>query len=165
MGMAACFASVDAQTLERLQGDPSSLEDFLFPNDGDGDVPGQVDVDKAWHGLHYLLTGCADGGPEPLAWAVLGGAEIGDDMGYGPARFLLPPQVRAVAEALSVVNESTLRSRYAPQAMEAADIYPSVIWVRDGEESFDYLLENFNILQTFYRDAAASGHGALLWLC
>src|SRR5262249_46865216 len=47
--------------------------------------------------LHYLFTGSADEGDGPLADAILGGVEVGDDRGYGPARFLDPDEVCAVA--------------------------------------------------------------------
>lgn len=47
---------------------------------------------------------------------------------------------RTLADAL--VDASRLRSRDAPEAMEAAGIYPERIRVRDGDEAQDYLLEH-----------------------
>ena len=50
-----------------------------------------LSLEKAWHGVHYLLTGAAEPGPELRSQAVLGGVELGDDpegfSGYGPARY------------------------------------------------------------------------------
>jgi len=71
--------------LDRLRKEPDAIEEFLYPDDGDGEPPNYVDVDKAWHGIHYLLTGQAEGGPRPLSLAVLGGGDFGTEDGYGPA--------------------------------------------------------------------------------
>lgn len=165
MSMVGCFATVRPQKLKELRADPNLLEEYLYPDDGDADEnwPLYCDLDKAWHGIHFLLTGRADGGEEPLSWAVLGGTEFGPDVGYGPARFLTPEQVRIVAAALQALPSSMLANRYKPAQMDAAGIYPE-IWVRDGDEGLSYLLESYKQLQTFYNDAAARGDAALLWM-
>ena len=31
-----------------------------------------IDIDKAWHGIHYLLTGTAWGGDPPASWVIFG---------------------------------------------------------------------------------------------
>lgn len=164
MGMVGCFAAVSPETLNQLRSDPEAIEDYLYPNDGDDEPPYYIDVDKAWHGIHYLLTGQADGGIFPLSLAVVGGEEFGPEVGYGPARFLTPAQVAAVSAALSSLNAEALRERFNPQDMKAKDIYPDGIWVRDGEDAFDYLMEGYQQLVVFYRDAASRGDGALQWL-
>ncbi|RLQ10763.1 DUF1877 family protein [Micromonospora sp. BL1] len=123
--------------------------------------PHELDLDKAWHGLHYLLNGTTyevrgDAGP-----AIIGGDPIGPDLGMGPARLLMPDAVRAVAAGLDAVDDATLRARFDPAAMSEAEIYPH-IW-DDGEDEFDnYLLPHFTALRDFYRDAAASGDAVLL---
>jgi hypothetical protein len=164
MGMVGCFAAASADTLAKLKADPSLVDECIHPNDGEDVPPYYIQVDKAWHGIHYLLTGTADGGEEPFSLAVLGGEGVGDDVGYGPARILTPEQVRQVAQALGQISEQQFRERFAPKAMEAADIYPKIIWVRDGEKALDYLVHGYRQMIVFYRDAAARGDGAILWL-
>ena len=44
-----------------------------------------LSLEKAWHGVHYLLAGTAEPGPELRSQAVLGGVELGDDPGASPA--------------------------------------------------------------------------------
>jgi hypothetical protein len=39
----------------------------------------EVDLDKAWHGLHFLFTDSAWEGDEPGCFLVRGGQEIGDE--------------------------------------------------------------------------------------
>jgi Domain of unknown function (DUF1877) len=163
MGMVGCFAAVDRETFVRLKSDPSLIEVYLYPNDGDDEAPNSIDVDKAWHGIHFMLTGKADGGDEPLALAVLGGEEVGGDVGYGPARFIEPEQVKAVAQALNALSVEAFAARFAPEPMQKAEVYPD-IWVRDGQEALDYVLENYQLLVTLYTDAAQRGDGVIAWL-
>ncbi|MFC0682877.1 YfbM family protein [Lysobacter korlensis] len=162
MGMVGCFAAVDIETMQRLVEDPEQVEEYLYPDDGEGEPPHYADVDKAWHGIHYLLTGKADDAPDPLGSAILGGDELGEDVGYGPARLLNADQVRSIASALP--DEETFKSRFAPREMTKAEVYPVVIWERDGDEALEYLVENYKSLVEFYQGAAARGQGAILWL-
>ena len=164
MGMVACFTSVSEETLARLREDEDLIEEFLYPDDGDSEPDNYIDLDKAWHGLHYLLTGEADGGQLPLGLTVIGGEEFGPDVGYGPARFLSAHQVAQVAKALESITVESLSAKFDPQDMEEKQIYPDVIWVRDGSDALDYLLENYQQLEVFYRDAAARGDAVIQWL-
>lgn len=163
MGMVGCFTAVDKERLQEFVADPARVTAYL--NDEDEAYEERTfDVDKAWHGIHFLLTGQPWGGKEPLGWAVLGGEAIGEDVGYGPARLLMPEQVADVAGALAAIDEAQFRSRFAPEAMGKADIYPD-IWMRDGQEALDYIAHYYVRLVDFYSKAAARGDGMLLWMC
>ena len=164
MGMSGFFAPVSAARLAMLQRDPESIDEFLNPDDGDGEADGSIDVDKAWQGLHYLLTGTADQGEGAKSLAIFGGEEFGPEIGLGPARFLTPAQVREVAAALASFSEAELRKNFNPQDMQAQEVYPDSIWVRDGEDALNYLLENFWPLAQFYAEAAERGDAVLQWL-
>lgn len=165
MGMVACFAAVDPDTLARLRAEDDSIEEYLYPEDGDSEPPNSIDIDKAWHGIHYLLTGQAEGGGGPEALAVFGGEEFGPEVGYGPARFLSPEQVAAVAAALSQITPEALAARYNPKDMSEKNIYLTPMWERDGAEALDYALEYYQQLPVFYRDAASRGDAVIQWLC
>jgi histidyl-tRNA synthetase len=93
--------------------------------------------------------------------AILGGDEIGQDGGYGPARLLNPNTVRAVADALDALDVETLRARFDPAAMAAADIYPD-IWTNGADEFDSYLMPNLTELRRFYHAAAGNGQAVLL---
>jgi Domain of unknown function (DUF1877) len=157
---------LSAPELQAVLDDPTRVGALLFgefDDDEDAEMPEpELDVDKAWHGIHYLLTGTAWEIGEGAGAAILGGDEIGDDNGYGPARLLSPDAVRAVAAGLDAMDIGTLRSRFDPDAMAAADLYPD-IW--SGSEEFDeYLMPHFTELCRFYRAAAANGQAVLLAL-
>ena len=164
MGMVAYLAPLTAGQLDELRGEPDSIQELLFPEENTYAPPkGSIDLDKAWHGIHWLLTGDAWGGEPPLAWTIVGGEDIGDDMGYGPARVVTPEQVRQVAAALANFDDAALARNYDPVAMDAQQIYPT-IWTRDGEEGLAYLQHYFRILARFYADAAKRGDAVLQWI-
>jgi Domain of unknown function (DUF1877) len=124
----------------------------------------RLSLDKAWHGLHYLLCSTADRVQEPPCIAILGGTEIGGDLGYGPARYLEVSQVATVASALSDLTKETLKQRYSPVAMNTAGIYPGHWDNPDNNDNLDWLLDAFDDLLTFYQRVAARGSAVILYL-
>jgi hypothetical protein len=111
-------------------------------------------LDKAWHGVHYLLCGQAQPDSTPLGQAVLGGTEIGDDdFGYGPARCFSVKQVGEIARELGRPGlEDAIKARFDPTKMNRAEIYPHG-W--DTAGAFNWLLEEFHHLRDFYAAAGA----------
>ena len=162
MGIATFFVPVSAATLATLRRDPDNAEAMLYPDD-DADVEGSFDVDKAWHGLHYLLTGTGYEGEAPIRWAILGDQDLGADLGMGGSSFLTPGQVREVAAALADFTEAELRANFDPHEMAAFDIYPGIIWMRDGQEALDFVMAHFAPLVQFYADAAARGDAVVIY--
>jgi Domain of unknown function (DUF1877) len=125
-----------------------------------------LSLEKAWHGVHYLLTGGAEPGSELRSQAVLGGVELGDDpegfSGYGPARYFRATQVRELSEELRrPVVESEALARFDPAKMSQLQIYPG--W-RDGEQDKEWLMDAFRRLRDFYSSAAAQGRAIITCL-
>ena len=117
-----------------------------------------VSIDKAWHGLHYLLCGVPEPAPGPLGQAVFGGAEIGEDQGYGPARYFAVSQVVEIASALrSPSLEHGLRARFDAAAMTELGIYPGV-WETDD---LDWLIDAFHTVRDFYVAASEAGQAVV----
>jgi len=161
MGMATFFTPVGAEMLAQLREDPESVEEFLYPDDGEGEPEGSIDIDKAWDGMHFLLTRIAADGRPALADAVLGGEPIGPELDFGPARVLGPDQVKQIAQELSTVTPDMLAAAYDPAAMSAAEVYPD-IWERDGQDALDYVTDFLPDLQAFYAEAAQRGDAVIL---
>ena len=176
MGMVLTARMLTTDEMTQALSSPEALSELLHPDDGSGER--EVDVDKAWHGIHWLLTGSGDDrppaprkkglfrkaepAPEPGAeWLpVLGGDPVGDDEGYGPARLLRPEQVAAVAQALGPITPEVLASRVDLAAMDAEGLYPS-IW--DEDDVYEtYLGPNYAALREFYLEAARDGAAVLL---
>ncbi|MEO3931024.1 YfbM family protein [Micromonosporaceae bacterium B7E4] len=155
---------VSSDELRAVLDDPGSVGALLYGDldDDDAEMPEpELDLGKSWHAVHYLLTGSAWGlGDGAAGAAILGGAAIGEDGGYGPARVLGPDAVRAVATELDGLDVETLRTRYDADAMATAEIYP-IGWANDGAE-FDNLVVRFVELRQFYRTAADNDQAVLL---
>lgn len=143
--------------------EPGTIQEFLNA-EGENRPLAQLDLDKAWHAIHYLLTGSNWGGEYPLGMAVLGGMELGEDIGYGPVRFLTPEEVQAVAVLLDTLSQQTLQERYVPSALEAVGIYPAGIWEEEGQQAFEWLMPWFFQLVAFYKAAGKNGNAMLLFL-
>jgi hypothetical protein len=131
---------------------------------GLGLAPDEVEeasLDKAWHGIHYLLTGSAWEGELPLGFICQGGSAVGDiDLGYGPARAFSATEVKALDAALAEIDAEKLAERFDPDEMEALDIYPS-IWDED-EEALAFCVNEFATLKDFIARTAQRGFGMLL---
>ena len=126
----------------------------LWPPAGPGE---QVDLDKAWHGLHFLLTGTDDGGTEPANYLTEGGEYLGDDDDV-QARLLRPDQVRALAAYLATLDGDELTRRFDPERMMKLRIYPE-IWDRPEETDAPraFLFDAFSELRDFVGRVARDG--------
>ncbi|MFC5004373.1 YfbM family protein [Dactylosporangium cerinum] len=157
-----------AAELREVLDDPDAVEVLLFGDDGDedddevGEMPEpDLDLGKSWHVVQFLFTGTAWGVTEGLGEAILGGADIGEDGGYGPARLLDAATVTRVATALDALDVETLRSRFDPAAMSAAEIYPEG-WDFSPADFEEIVRPLIGDLRAFYRKAAARGQAVLL---
>ena len=119
-----------------------------------------IDIDKAWHGLHFLFTGTADQGEEPACFVVKGGEDLDDE---GARRALRPGQVRQFADFLTGLSAEDLERRFDAKRMTALDIYPG-IWHRASreEDSWPWLLDSFERLRVFVKRAADAGDGLVM---
>jgi hypothetical protein len=125
----------------------------------DGPSEEGLSLEKSWHSLHYLLTGSSEPVDSDLGKAILGGKEIGGDVGYGPARFLDAMEVREVAASLSKLSADQLASCFDLKKMMAAHIYAC----RD-EEELELALHYFAQLKDYYAEAAEQGCPMLLYI-
>lgn len=123
----------------------------------------EMDVDKAWHGLHYLLTGTADEGDAPACYLVHGGEEIrGVEVGFATARVIRPAQVRDFADFLTPITRDALLQGYDARRMRELDIYPG-IW-DDEEGAREYLWDHFQHLRAFVAASAGRGDGLVIYI-
>jgi hypothetical protein len=146
-------------------GGPATLEEIrkimqpIREAGGFGEDPNVLELDKSWHTLHFLLSGSAEPNNSPLGRAILGGKEIGPDLGFGPARLLNGSEVREVASALAAVSPEHLAQRFDLDKMVAAKIYAC----RDRSE-LELAQEYFGQLNRFYAESAARGDSILLYI-
>jgi hypothetical protein len=162
MGVVCCLAPVDEDRINELLADPEAVSEFLEELEEEAKV---IDLDKSWHGIHFLLTGSAEEGEEPLCYLIKGGEEVGDgDVDFGPPRALRPKQIANWANALSSISTDDLRKRFDAKAMMEAEIYPT-IWDRVTEEDDypGYLIENYEWLRSFIEQMKNENKGAIIY--
>ncbi len=122
-------------------------------------------LDKAWGGIHYLLTGSVWEGEEPLSFLLCSGDPIGHvDVGYGPARVIKASETAKICAAINLIDAQKLMSRFNPKEMSKVDVYPN-IWESEKEEAFEYCLESFDSLKDHLNEAVSSDLGILIRMC
>ncbi len=167
MGMNATIRRLSEEDLSRLYDEPELLPDYLGAGrtpDGFGPFV-DLDLEEAWHAIHFLLTGSAWDGKPPLNFVATGGKELGEDHGYGPARSLSATQVRRLAAALDKYPTEALLQRFDPRALTAADVYPG-IWSRpaEDEDTRRYVAAHYDELRKFVMEGAAAGQAWVVWI-
>jgi len=128
----------------------------------------KLSLDKAWHGVHYVLCGHPEPGKTPISQVVLGGTDIGHDeegfSGYGPSRYFTPVEVAGLAESLSRPElEAEAARRFDAAKMEELEIYPG--WsASQAEADRKWIMDSFRNLREFFGDAAAKGRAIVTCL-
>jgi hypothetical protein len=143
------------------------------PGAEDGPLRPNIDLDKAWEPLNFLLTGTAMEGEEPACYLARGGEELvaedqDEELGaYSSIRLLTPAQVAAFDRHLSSLSIDELRRRFDRDRMVEQRIYSRRRRTNapaDDEETLGHLVEAFEALRTFVRETAAAGAGAIAYL-
>jgi hypothetical protein len=147
MGIVCGLVALGKDQIDKVLADPENVYHYLDEFYENEEVEG-VGLDKAWHGIHFLLTGSRWEGEEPLCYLVKGGELVGQE--GDDARVLRPDQIADWANALSTISADDLRKRYDPAAMKKADIY-AMIWDRVDEEpgNLEYMLPYYDDLRSF----------------
>ena len=151
------MAAVDPSEVSALDADRRKLEVLLLESSG----PWNLYLDKAWDGLHWILTGSAKyDSANPLSEMLRGGKSLTTQLPYGKPSLHSPAEVKACAKHLRAETEKSLRARYAPAEMDRSNVYPGD-WAENPDEGFAYLLSAFRELRSF-ADRAAKANKALL---
>jgi hypothetical protein len=151
--LARLFARAISSTAPR---EPAPLPD---PREA-GDECG---VDKAWHAIHYLLTGTGEPTDNLLGLMYSSGTPIkGTDFGLGPPRVFTNTQVASIVSELATLDRAILHSRYKPKEMDDQDVYPH-IWERDGDVGFDYIWQQFESFRALLSEAHRRKQGLFVY--
>lgn len=94
---------------------------------------------------------------------MLGGEEFGEDLGYGPPRWLPPDAVAEAARELAALSPDDFAARLDFAAMAREQIYPQ-IWDRDpaGEDLVGYVVAGYETIRTQFAEAAAANQGFVI---
>jgi len=151
MSMIGNFFQLTPSQLDSFNTNPAEVVSFIYTDEGKNE--NGIDIDKSWHAIHFMLNGKKYEGNLPLFNVVLGGTEIGGDVGLGPARYLNATEVAEVAETLRSLPPDEFETRYDAAALTANDIY-SQIWGEDKDgEDLKYIVSYYVTLRNYYIEA------------
>lgn len=145
------------------------LDRRLAANDdepsGDAGAGEILDLHKSWHALHFLFTGTAWEGRAPADALLNGGREVGEDLGYGPARLLDAKETAAFAVFLRTQTVEGLLGKVDLRRMSDLEIYCFEDDGEDAAEDVEADIETyFPQLKDFVVAAADKGEGLLVWM-
>ena len=152
MGLTLSLYSLDAKTARELGLGPE------YGPSGEDEELLSCEVYKAWHMVHFLLTGTAEATNHPLGLLYDAGFEP-EDFCSEDVWIVSSAQVRAFRDALRAVSDEELRRRFDPEAMAAADVYGAYGLSADD---WDYVSEVIPQLRDFSEACAARGCGAII---
>lgn len=124
-----------------------------------------LDLGKAWHILHYLMTGHVDAAAAP-GNALLSGEPLGEDLGYGPPRLHDPVETRAFRDFLAPLEADRLVARMDFPSLVQLGVYP-LSGVPDAAEAQSWrneIVGSFQRLKSYVEHASEKGGGILTWL-
>ena len=124
-----------------------------------------LDLDKSWEALHFCLTGSRNPTSAPEGLLLMDKRSIGsDEVGYGKPWALDAKEVKLFARTLAPLSQADLRARYDPVRMVREKVYLADAFLRDGDQGFDYIWQNFLQLRDFLNATSEQGQGLVLWL-
>lgn len=130
-----------------------------------GPVVERLDIDRAWHALHFLLTDSADAETHPLSFLAAGGRAISEDLGNGPLRAFSSLEVRSLAKHLAPIHPAQILEKFDPARLEEAQIYGWPSGWRDATLAScgSYLTDAFVRAKAFVLGGAERGRALLVY--
>jgi len=166
MGMIGNVIRVSEEELNTFLNNSEILEKKIFANES-YESEWFLDLDKSWDGINYILTGEIIGGlendPNELQRALFSFQIIDEeqDLGYGPAQYLNPNQVKETYSELEKITADNLKSKINGSEMNAIGIYPE-IWTE--AESREFLIDSFIEFKEFYKKASKNNEAIITYL-
>lgn len=165
MSMVGNFQSFTLDQIKSLIDNNGNIDEEISANYLNEDNPDYLYIDKAWHGIHYILTDSSWEGEKPQSLVILGGDDIGDDLGYGPGKLIMPDEVIEVSKYLNSIDLITFRRKFNPDSFEKAEIYPQGIWYEEKMEAYEYIEEYLKKVIEYYNLAAKLDKAVIKYIC
>lgn len=159
MGISAQYLRVSEEELSLHKAKSIILEDRIEHIDAVDS--NWLDIDKAWDGIIFLLTGNGSEKAHGDLLRIIVSTRYVDeslDFGYGPAHYVDAEEVKELYQKIAHFDRNTLLQRYDPSKMKELNIYPD-IW--DETEAFNYLFHFICEIQAFFRKAASNNEAII----
>lgn len=162
MGMIGCYIRISEENVLKLQQAEDNLQGLVF---GDMDENNTISIDKAWHAIHFTLTGCPFGGEDDNIFSklVMSGNVFMEIDGEPPAMLITANDVKKLSEAMDSLEEQQFREKFNISEMLENNIYP-VMDDENEEEFFDYVWANLIELKKFIEEAANERQAVIFYI-
>lgn len=168
MGMVLVIKQVSDSEIIAMAANVEAIRAVLYDNERKN-----IDLDKSWWAIHFLLTGDPTGGEKPYCYLMEGGPSLYteerncfdwfDELGTMP-RVLGSGDVTEFSRALELITESDFRNRFNADDLAKHEVYPN-IWDRNDPQDLEYLVCHFNSLKAILKEFTENGSGAFLFIC
>ena len=120
------------------------------------DNPNAYELEEAFAGVHFLLTGSHSGGDGPPSFVANAayGESVPYDLGFGPGRVFESPAVGAIADSIESLSAKAVRQRL--ESDELRSLHPFAQRPLEDDDK-EWLLAVLQGLMTFMRRAATDG--------
>ena len=166
MSMIGNYFMTDEETILKIRQGDISVEGSIYDENDDVDEEKCLDIDKAWHAIHFTLTGhMANEDNDNILTKLTfsGNAVSNEDVGYGPAMEITANEVKEINAALKDISQADFRGKFNVKKMIENDIYP-VREDEDEDEFFEYVWQHFECLKDFIAKASETGSCLLFFL-
>ena len=122
----------------------------------------KCELDKSWHVLHFILSDSSTGGEFPGNFIMTGGAEVGEDYGYGPIRVFTSSELKQIASFIETISEQNVKSKLNMATLKGNDLYG--IYDELENEPFDDVFDYFIALKEFILKTKAANKGIYTYI-
>lgn len=153
MGMYVHLYAFTPDEYGQLISDPDHISQLLFAPEN---APHHLSLEKAWHGLHFLLTFYAGDNEPPLNFICAGGSPFflsfqGSE--FDPPRLFDEDETVEIHCALMKISDESLWAGFDEEKMTEEAVYPDC-WGEPEEDLREEYLSYFRELKEFFADAA-----------
>lgn len=153
MGMICYLRLLSDSEIALLKGNADQVVNLFARDAADGK---SMSLEKAWHGLHYLMTGHSRKGDAPLCFLCHDGEEMGPRLSYGRVRLFRPAFLERLRSALAALSDDELWRRYDSDKLAREQIYPD-IWDEPEEDLREEYLSYFRELKQLIERSCREG--------
>jgi uncharacterized ubiquitin-like protein YukD len=155
MGMTMTLFQVKQEKLENIIINNEALFD-MDPNE----ECDSIDIDKSWDAIKFILNRINS--ESIVSKVISSGQVIGeyDEYDLFEVNYLSAKQVRNCIDELTEISKTQFEKNFDIQAMNKQEVYLEPF----DEYAFDYLLKNFENIQTFYSNAAENNNAIITYI-
>ena len=115
----------------------------------------RYDVEGAFPGLHYLITGTTELAEYPLNF-LCAPHRVVTEMGWGPVNTYFAREVQEIVSAIDALDYNQLIKKYDPSDFQAKRILRGYTWKKEDIYS---MLDQLKDIRNFLFEACSNGKG------